>query len=287
MHQAPLQPTMTLKPSTVAFDTTSTPDVVVEATASATMATNTITPLPTLVTPTEVVVSLTPLPTLAADELESAIADLLTNPMNCDVPCWWGAVPGVTNLNEFEQNIAPYNFDVFEYSDEEGNDYFRLGIGYDEERNDFEVKIVYSFSNSILTGVTAFVPSISEFLVKYGQPNQVLLSAMNDPRQQPPLVWFILVYLQEGMGVGYVVDGHVQNDMLIGCVADENTERLKRLHLNTPNSTSYEDFSVVFDEERPYLPLEEATNLTIEGFMQLFSDSAQTHCIETLTELWD
>ncbi len=119
--------------------------------------------------------------------------------MNCDVPCWWGAIPGVTSLNEIKHAISPYNFDIYEY--EEGGEvvHLRLGIGYIEERGDFEVKIAYNFSHSILVGVTAYSPSISEILAKYGQPDEVWLETMSTERETLPF-HLNLVYLQKGYG---------------------------------------------------------------------------------------
>lgn len=257
------------------------------STALPSLVPTTVTPLPTLPVPTIAPATLTPLPTLASNELKTAVEELLANPMNCDIPCWWGSVPGTTTISDIKHTLAPYNFDIYEY-EVDGKIYLRLGIGRVEERNDFEVKIVYSFSDSILTGVTAYTPSISDILAKHGQPDEVWLSAMNDPREQPPLIWFIIVYLQKGIGIGYVVDGDSQGDMILGCVANEDTERLRSLRLVIPDSaTDYKDFPSIFDQERLYLPLEEATSLTTEDFMQLFNDPTQLQCIETSTELWD
>lgn len=237
--------------------------------------------------PTIAAVTWTPLPTLSPDELETVVAELIANPMNCIVPCWWGAIPGVTNLNEIRHTLSPYNFKIDEYADGELT-VLRLGIGYVEEQNDFEIRIGYEFSNSLLTAISAYAPPISEFLVKYGQPEEVWLSAMNDPRQWPPLLWFTIIYLQEGVGVGYVVDGDIQNDMLIGCLGDEDTERLRRLRLLEPDTANdFKDFLGTFDEERRYLPLEEATVLTMEDFMQRIVDPTRPQCIETPTELWE
>ena len=207
--------------------------------------------------------------------------------MNCDVPCWWGAIPGTTSLNEVKYTVSPYNFDMFEFVDGQLT-ILRLGVGYIEENNDFEIRIGYRFFNSILTTVLAYSPPIPELLAKYGPPNEIWFSAMNDPRQWPPLVWFTIIYLEKGIGVGYVVDGAIQGSIVIGCVANADTERLRRLRLVIPNSaTSYKDFPGTFDEERFYLPLEEATGLTVADFMQRFSDPTQPQCIETPTDLWD
>lgn len=248
-------------------------------TAIATM----VTPSPTPAPPTNVSVTFTPLPTLAPEELERAVEELLASPMNCNVPCWWGAIPGVTSLDEIKHAISPYNFDIYESVVDEKLTILRLGIGYIEERNDFEVRIGYGFSNSILTTVSAYSPSVFEVLARYGQPDEVWLSTGITPAPIP--VRLNLVYYQEGMAFGYVVDGFVENHMFNGCFTAEKGGRLR---LITPNSaTSYKDFPTIFWDDQHYLPLEEATSLTMEDFMQHFSDPTQPQCVETPAELWD
>ena len=232
-------------------------------------------------------VTLTPLPTLAGTALESAIATLLANPMNCDVPCWWGAVPGITTIDEIKHHIAPYNFDISEYEYEDEGKQFTvlvLGIGYDEERNDFDIRIGYGFFNFLLIDVSAYSPPISEFLVRYGPPDEVWIETMNVKRETLP-VRLNMVYLQLGMAVGYVVDGDILNDKVIGCFADDEKGQLRLIAPN--DATSYRDFSPIFEVDRRYLLLEDATTMTMAEFMEEFSDPTQPQCIETPTDLWD
>ncbi len=87
----------------------------------------------------------------------------------------------------------------------------RLGIGHVEERNDFEVRIGYGFTNSILTSVSAYSPSVSEILAKYGQPDEVWFETMSFMLEDLP-TRLNLVYFQKGIAVGYVVDGDISNE---------------------------------------------------------------------------
>lgn len=256
----PTSETITLSPVAQATETAA-PRATIQVTR---LVTPTPTPSPTAVPPT-----LTPLPTIAAEELETAVADLLANPMNCDVPCWWGAIPGITSLNEIKYAVSPYNFDIYEYEENGEVIILRLGIGYVEWSGDFEVRVGYGFSHSILLDVLAYSPPISEFLAQYGQPDEVWLETMSFMRETLPFR-LNMVYLQEGMAVGYVVDGDIQDDIVIGCFAAEETGRLRLIVPNT--ATSYRDFPTIFEEERRYLPLEEATNLTMEDFVRRFGD---------------
>jgi hypothetical protein len=205
--------------------------------------------------------------------------------MNCDVPCWWGAVPGITSIDEIKHALSPYNFGTYEY--EEGGEvvHLRLDIENNEEQGGFEARIVYNFSSTILVGVTAYAPSISEFLAKHGQPDEVWLQAIGfwPPGRFLP-VRLKMIYFDEGMAVGYVADGDIQEDVVIGCFANEETGSFR---LISPDSaTNYRDFSPVFEMDARYRTLEYATDLTTEDFMQRFSDPTQPQCVETSTELW-
>lgn len=265
-----------------------TSDLIPDPTASITVALETATPLPTLATPTIVAAMLTPLPTLAGEELELAVAELLENPMDCGVPCWWGAIPGVATINEIRHALAPYNFDIYEYQYQDETEQItvlRVGIGHDEDLNDFNIRIGYGFSNSILIDVSAYSPAVSEILTNYGQPDEVWIETMGFEREGDLPVRLNLVYLQAGMAVGYVVDGDIQDDVVIGCFTDEE---MGRLRLITPDTAmSHEDFPTIFEEDRRYLSLEEAADLSIDDFMQRFTDPTQPHCIATPAELWE
>lgn len=263
---------MTLNPVP---DPTTSPPVVLE----------TATPSPTWVTPT-VVVTLTPLPTLEGEELESAVAELLANPMNCDVPCWWEAVPNETTAVEVLQFLSLYQFTFHELYDNQILDFIEVWVGFDENENQFDFRVMYSFENSVLKGM--FIeqsPTLDEILGKYGQPDEVWLSTESSIRDGNLAVRLNMLYLQEGMAVGYVVNGTLQNDVVIGCFPGEE---MGLLQLNTPTgSANYQDFRGIFEVDRLYLPLEEATGMTMDDFMQQFSDPTQPQCIETLTELWE
>ena len=271
---------------TAVSPTTISPTQKPSATAT-TIPTTTPTQTPAASATATTIPTLTPLPTFAPDELETAVADLLANPMNCDVPCWWGAIPGKTTIDEIKHSLAPYNFDISEYEYEDNGkpiSVLILGIGHDEESNDFNIRMGYGFTNSSLFDVLAYSSSVFEILAKYGQPDEIWLETMSFKREDLP-TRLNLVYLQKGMAVGYVVDGDIQDENVIACFTDEETGRVRLLAPNT--AISYKDFPTIFEKDRRYLPLEEATDLTIAEFMEQFSDPTKPQCLETPTELWD
>jgi len=262
--------------SPTALSPTTTPTRTPSATAT-TIPTETPTQTPAATTTATTIPTLTPLPTFAPEELETAVADLLDNPMNCDVPCWWGAIPGETTIDEIEHSIAPYNFEISEYDIE-------IRIFYDDNQSYFHVR--YAFENEILKiTFSEMGPPLKEVLEKYGQPDEVWIETKSYKREGNLSVRLNLVYFQKGMAVGYVVDGDIQDDIVTGCFADKEKGHLFLLVPDT--ATSYRDFTPIFSLERHYLLLEEATNMTMEEFMQEFSDPNLPQCLETPTELWD
>ncbi len=287
--QSSLMPTLTapLPTATATIKVEKTSDSVLEPTSLPTVALETATPFPLLSTPTITTVTLTPLPTFTAHELEGAEAELLENPMNCDVPCWWGAIPGETTFFEIQQFLDLYQLtDYVRYLEQEDPDKrFELWMGFDEKENLSDYRVRYAFNNNVLISlITEQAPSLVDITGKYGQPDEVWLSAMNDPRQNPPLLWFVAVYLHKGLGIGSVLYGDVQDNVLIGCFSNEERSFL---NLVPPNkATSYKDFATIYDRERLYLSVTEATGLTLEDFTQHISDTSQPRCIETARELW-
>jgi hypothetical protein len=261
-------PTLTPTPSATAT-TIPTPTPTPSATA-------TTTPIPTL----------TPLPTFAPEELETAVADLLTNPMNCDVPCLWGVIPNDTTFFEIYQFLELHQLtDYMHYLEDEGpNDRFDLWMGYDKNTNAYDFLVSYGFKNNVLKSLTSGIaPSIASAIEKFGQPDEIWLETGVSPIPIP--FRLNMIYLEESMAFGYVTDGDVQSGMFKGCFTDEESSHLRLLAPNT--ATSYKDFPTIFEKDRHYLPLEEATGLTMAEFMQQFSDPNQPQCLETPIELWE
>lgn len=244
-----------------------------------------MTPSATLPAPIVAAETLTRLPTLTGEALEAAMAELLTNPMYCEVPCWWGAIPSETMVFEVQQFLALYQFTDYKHVENQVPDYIDVGIGFNENENHPDFRVEYYFENNLLKIVfSERSPLLHDILEKYGKPDEVWLETMSFEREEDLPVRLNLIYLQAGIAVGYVVDGNIQDGVVTGCFADDEVGLLQ---LNAPgSSTNYRDFGGVFEEDRRYLSLVEATGLTIEDFIQRFSDPTQPQCIETPAELW-
>ena len=270
---------------TAVSSTTISPTTTPSATAT-TIPTETPTQTPAATATATTIPTLTPLPTFAPEELETAVADLLANPMNCDVPCWWGAIPGETTVFEVQQYLASYQFTDYWYDKTQIPDYIELWFDHYVNENHFYFPIRYAFENHVLKTIySGQSPQLHQILNFYGSPDEIWLSTVSFVREEDLFLRLNLVYFQESMAVGYVINGNIQDASVMACFTDEESGRLLLL---IPNSaTSYKDFPTIFEKDRRYLPLEEATDLTIAEFMEQFSDPTQPQCLETPTELWE
>lgn len=60
----------------------------------------------------------TPLPTLNSREASLAVQKLLLENGNCQLPCWWGIVPGKTSWENTRKFLSPFASSFFESSKE-------------------------------------------------------------------------------------------------------------------------------------------------------------------------
>ncbi|MBW8012722.1 MAG: hypothetical protein FVQ83_16010 [Chloroflexi bacterium] len=57
--------------------------------------------------------TLTPQPTLSEEEIEQKLIQYYETNGNCELPCFWGIIPGETTLQEVENELVPLSEDYF------------------------------------------------------------------------------------------------------------------------------------------------------------------------------
>lgn len=91
---------------------------------------------------TNIPATLTLLPTISTIELETVLNALLENPMNCDIPCWWDATTNQTTIFEIRQFLKQHQIEIRERDDRELPDLIEAWIGYDENENRFDFRVI-------------------------------------------------------------------------------------------------------------------------------------------------
>jgi hypothetical protein len=245
-------------------------------------ATSTFTPLP----PTW-----TPLPTLPPDEAQALVIELLDTNAGCRLPCWWGITPGVTTLDEALHILSPFTsllsiraFDQYHratfripFPEEAGT----INHTYYVKNNIVEEIEVYNWNYATHT----YLP---EFLRTYGQPEEVWVrTAHPDVREVGPFE-LALFYPSQGIlmdtpGGG---GGGIEGDIIRNCLRDMNWPFL---FLWSPEIeiTFTEAEEKYLDPDMGYfLPIYDATGMTVAEFYENFKDPNTTACLETPLDLW-
>jgi hypothetical protein len=253
----------------------------------------------------------TPLPTLSPSEAEIMVTDLLIDNSDCEFPCWWGFIPGETDIMSFKSFIYALGDFAEPFIDENGVDFYikfpvddkvirLIGVGYfDVERDIIEwININTEIDQEIEGGYEIEYGdplyfeylmrySVAHFLSTYGEPSNVLVYISDS--------WWplslILYYQESGIFVDFQMPVEELGDQYKACPS----EAVARLWLwssdnNYPISEVLEENEYGIQYLGPafgYITIEEATGIAINEFVDIFSDPTNTSCIQTPITLWE
>jgi hypothetical protein len=246
------------------------------------LATSTFTPLPA---------TRTPLPTLPLDEAQVMVFELLDTNAGCRLPCWWGITPGVTTLDEALHILTPFTrlLSIKGPFDQYYRATFR--IPFPEEAG--TINHTYYIKNNIVEKINVYNWNyathtyLPEFLSTYGQPDEVWVRTYRPERGNEPFE-IALFYPSQGIlmdtpGGG---GGGIEGNIIRNCLRDMNWPFL---YLWSPEIeiTFKEAEEKYLDPDAGYfLPLYDATGMTVAEFYENFKDPNTTACLETPLDLW-
>lgn len=245
-----------------------------------------LTPRPTK-TPT-----VTPLPTLSPQEAQALVADLLQNNGGCQLPCWWGIVPGETSWEIARQFLATFASSIRGYADT----YTVLFTNIPETDLGIANQQDYLVEDGRVQIIRMGAPSkdffsIPTVLSRFGKPSEIwIYAATSSPNNTQP-IYMVLFYSEQGIMVRYFENPQRPGDPLQGCF--HLSEDLPIIWLWSPEEAeTFMDFAkrapgFGLDFEESFRPISEVTDLTVETFYDNFKDSNNTTCLETPAENWD
>lgn len=271
------------------------------STISTPMTTSTI----PIITPTTTPASLsTPtmpmmsIPTPVGRDLDEKVLWLFETNNGCPLPCWWGITPGYTTWAIAEPFFDAFAITILSASFPESVVYTPV-IPFSSEI--YEVSDIHSLItvhdgivDSILISVagggldpdTLTQYTLSEFLNTYGQPSEIWLSTYGSSFEENDLPFFVvLFYPEHGIVASYSDNGVRLGDSVHGC---PQQNPVATLYLWSPHGNlTFEDLvnsSSAFNRE--YLSLEEATEMDVATFYEIFKNPDNTTCLETPASLW-
>lgn len=271
------------------------------------------TPMPSLMPPTRTrLPTLTPevptptmAPTLSPNQEEALILDLLQNNAGCRLPCWWGFTPGKTSW----QTAQAFFASLGKKTDGFGGPYVTI---YEVELriHDTQISQTYIVINGIIDmiwvgagvvrddkavfGDPLFAQDwqrymLPQLLITYGRPREILIRTF---QEAPEGGWvpfhLLLFYQQQGILVDYQGPNERSGEQLRWCPQKTNIA----LWLWSPErELTLQDVAQMgpnlpLEEVRNYRSLEEATNMSLDRFYEVFKRSDNQACLETPAELW-
>jgi hypothetical protein len=249
-----------------------------EATSSATPTaslTPTETPKPTF-TPTW-----TPPPRLSQEEASRLILELYETNGGCELPCWWGIVPGETLLESALQLLLPIGSidDTRVYKKRLVYD---IAIYVPEDLGLFSSFYVYLVTqNNIIQGVLVedyyAKPyddyTLSDYLGLFGEPDQIYVEIHRS------LVFFSLLYVEKGIIISH---DQTKNELLKATEFLVCPQYADYFYLSiwNPETVLMEDLVDSVVDWQNEFPLEEVSGITPQEFFEIYRVPNTTICIE-------
>lgn len=283
-----------------------TPAVVTVTTSASQILLPSSTPSPTLTT---IPVTGIPLPTLSPRDEEAYWLNLITTNQDCELPCWWGIVPGTATPNDLLSFLVPLGVNdigpAIPWKD--GSRYYHYALRVNQA-DILNLTATFSEKNDVIQSIDVLADnfrifpeladsfqrhSLSQVLGRHGTPSRVLLGLQPPAEPNAGFTYDIwLFYEQSGILIDYFGVGVApKGDSLDICPAHSSLLEI-RLYLQSPHSaTSLEklteggaDFDALIAQGR-LRTLEEVTNLGLDDFRQILANDDGA-CFQSPTEIW-
>jgi hypothetical protein len=246
----------------------------------------------------------TPPPTLSPEEAEIAdkkMFELYETNANCQLPCWWGFIPGETTWTEAKSFLSTLTNEIStsEIISESNPIYFGEAYLFSGDTNYYRLQI-YVIQDDIIEKITAQVGPIAypnytlaKILSTYGTPNEIWISSYGYSIEGEIPFTTVLFYSDAVMLLKYYTNAsliEVDGESIVrGCIQDKS---VSSLGLWPPDEVlTFEDAVNETTGMNPsegylYRPLEDVTDMTIDTFYQTFLEPNAEICIETPAEIW-
>ena len=243
------------------------------------------------ITPTTMIPTLTPLPTLNPIEAKKRLDELLKNNAGCYLPCFWGITPGKTTWQEAKQFLQ--TFTMFTGIRETSNNflygYFQIPFPKDMGTITHSYKIINDIVNEIKAYNGDLSPAfyLPDFLETYGQPDNISIRTFREEEQNSRPFLIDLFYAEKGILIEYS-GGNIKDlgDRLQNCIEGMNSPfiYLWSPDLNLTFTEAKKEFLDTENLPQP-IPLQDATGIDVNTFYNSIRNSG-TVCIETPKEIW-
>jgi hypothetical protein len=280
-----IQPTVTNTPKA-----TSTP--ISLATLLTPMATATASPTYTVVPPTETP-TITPAPTLSVEQEDILLSELMASNGGCELPCWWGITPGMTDVQTARDMFASHGITW-----REGD----VILGYVRPDSPLyypDVRLIFLVKRNIVHSIVVYGSrdpyeisfrftedwrqySLSNMLDRNGSPLHILLEApifteVNVPNEYLLSLYFVPL---DGIVTYRVAAEYIGNGKNRLCSNFADVQEIY-MELYAPGELRGSHESRVQEAlDHGFITWETATGMSIKEFYDFFKDANSPKCVE-------
>jgi len=237
------------------------------------------------------------LPMLPFPEAQALILEYLATNNGCDLPCWWGATPGLSDWNDMRPVFEPMASRV-SYTTARKPGLFVVELSFFDMPEDITAGYL-NFMIAIEQGIVQSVHALgfektptyklTHLLEHYGPPNEVWVHTYRSYRDIDPPMDVLLFYQNRGILARYPSSEEeiLNNSIIQGCFSNSPVLFLWASGQPMTFREAADTFGLDYYKwDKPIMPLEEATGMTVETFYETYRDPANDPCIETPRDLW-
>jgi hypothetical protein len=252
------------------------------------IASPTSTPAPTLT----VHATNIPVPTLATENREEAVGFLFATNNYCDFPCWWGIIPGKTTWMEAEKFLKPLVLEIKQRDASRFSGMVVHGIDIEVPQNiDADgIESIGFLENtdgmifwiSLSTSLREMGLDISSFLMRYGPPSEVYISATGYDSISRDEGRYSVAFYYETKGILVHYDGStfMGNKMINICSSEYLNSDAFLVFWDPVEELSFETVGLG-TESVDFSPLAEISNQTSTTLYEFLKNTwPQEYCFE-------
>jgi hypothetical protein len=254
------------------------------------------------------------IPTLSTSKANERLLEMIKNGIGCNLPCWWGMMPGISTGSDFTSTLSPligisqYNYlsasdsGTIDFELQRGEITVFISTRYHALVENGPIRIIDVHTKALKKtgngfdyqyGTAAYNDlfgkySMQSMLSSYGRPDQVYLDAdihRFEP-SSPTFFYIYLLYAEKGIYARYTTSAdETLNGKIQSCPSTATLE----LWLTPPNEGDSNQqllTSIDIAWGNPHKPLEEAIGISIDQFYETFKQKSD-QCLVTAREIWD
>ncbi|MCG2786850.1 MAG: hypothetical protein L6461_17300 [Anaerolineae bacterium] len=237
-----------------------------------------------------------PFPTQGELSDKDFVLHLLQTNGGCELPCWWGIVPGETRWEDAELFLSRFTLRI-------EDDWEETKKGADGQSHQIKNFVVYMdidqpdpglfgirIKDEFVTGIYVSRPltkphfSLRKLLNNQGVPSKIFIFTHSNVMEPPTPFDLILYYQEQRLLIIYTTLVYKENEQITACLDDVGPTIAVVSDEEALTDQQVQEFFIGPDP-RGILSIEDALGITTDVFYETYRDS-ETICLTTPANIW-